>query len=236
MKYIYLIILYFIPFLAFAQNENKPVSIKTFPAVSELEIRTFDEKQLEDYKLLDDFQYEEAEYEQSEFSKAWDRFWGKLFSLLGKSVSNKWVNRIVSAIILLLLFRYIIRMKSQNLMVRSDEKSKHYVEELDIRMKESTIQDKLNSAKEEERWREAVRYSYLLVLKKLNEKDKIRWKEWKLSQDYLKELKDESLIEGFEKLTHIFNFAWYGERTLDNFQFEEFEKSYREFMSKSELS
>lgn len=222
-----------LPFLGLTQNEVDQASIKVFPADPKMEIRTFDQEKLDEYKLQSDFQYEEADYEQSEFSKAWDRFWRKIFSFFNGSLDNKWLNRIISLIILFFVLRYVIKMNSQNLVDRTDEKMSRYVEELDIRMKESTIKDKLEKAKGNSKWRDAVRYSYLLTLKKLNEEDKIRWKEWKLSSDYLEELKEPELISGFTDLTNMFNFTWYGERKLSEDQYLEFEGKFTNFMNQS---
>lgn len=61
-----------------------------------------------------------------------------------------------------------------------------------------------------ENYRLAVRYYYLLVLQQLSETGYIDYQFPKTDQEYLAEIKQESLKKQFEQITRIYDFIWYG--------------------------
>jgi hypothetical protein len=82
-------------------------------------------------------------------------------------------------------------------------------------------------------YRFAVRYLYLKLLKLLSTKELIIWEINKTNTDYAKELKGTSFYQGFNHLTYIFDYVWYGEFEPDQTDFEKYRSEYESVFSKA---
>ncbi len=60
-------------------------------------------------------------------------------------------------------------------------------------------------------FRSAIRYQFLLILKKLTDQNAISWHPEKTNQDYIAELQNQNLKNDFRELARIFEYIWYGE-------------------------
>jgi hypothetical protein len=60
-----------------------------------------------------------------------------------------------------------------------------------------------------------VRLHYLRALKKMADRGLIDWQPFKTNDDYVHELTDESLRFAFNRLSLVFDYAWYGEFAID---------------------
>mgnify|MGYP003583489885 CR=1 FL=1 len=90
--------------------------------------------------------------------------------------------------------------------------------------------DKLISeAIESRNYRLAVRLFYLKTLKELNNRSLITWKPEKTNHNYITELSAMHLKEGFQQMTHQFEFVWYGEFDLAENDFNSIRQSYLSF-------
>ncbi|MGB5944142.1 MAG: DUF4129 domain-containing protein [Leeuwenhoekiella sp.] len=81
------------------------------------------------------------------------------------------------------------------------------------------IQQLIDEALAQKNYRLAVRYSYLLILQKLSQKEIINWQVQKTNHDYVYEIKDDSLKTQFAKVTRIYDFIWYGNFEVDDSAF-----------------
>jgi hypothetical protein len=79
----------------------------------------------------------------------------------------------------------------------------------------------LQKAIEASDYRLAVRFWFLKTLQNLHHEQIIQWKEQKTNTDYIYEIKDQNLKKEFTGLSRIFDFAWYGEQTIENKSFIE---------------
>lgn len=70
----------------------------------------------------------------------------------------------------------------------------------------SLIEDALNN----KQYRLAIRYHYLFVLKQLTDAEQIDYKFDKTNTDYLNEITNKNLKNGFTNITRIYDFIWYG--------------------------
>ncbi len=68
-------------------------------------------------------------------------------------------------------------------------------------------------------YRLAVRYSYLNVLKQLEEKEIISWEQQKTNKDYIQEISEKNIKNSFEKLTRLYDFVWYGKFQINHIEF-----------------
>ena len=87
-----------------------------------------------------------------------------------------------------------------------------YVEE-DIKQVnfDKLIADALN----QKNYRLATRYMYLKSLKLLANKNIIEWHFEKTNSDYINEIKDSKLKSIFKRISHIYEYIWYGEFPID---------------------
>lgn len=69
----------------------------------------------------------------------------------------------------------------------------------------------INKALEENNYRIAIRYSYLLLLQQLHQKGLIQWEKQKSNFDYLLATKKQSFYNEFCDITQVYESAWYGE-------------------------
>jgi len=81
------------------------------------------------------------------------------------------------------------------------------------------INNLLDSALKEKDYRLAIRYQFLLTLQKLSKNDIIEWHFDKTNSDYLTEIKQPQLQNGFKKITYLYDYIWYGEQTIDDIKY-----------------
>ncbi|MGO1584557.1 MAG: DUF4129 domain-containing protein, partial [Mesonia sp.] len=72
----------------------------------------------------------------------------------------------------------------------------------------------------------AVRYYYLLILRELKDNQFIAYEQEKTNEDYLKEIKSSQLSSPFEKLTHLYDFVWYGNFSINSQQYKTAEEDF----------
>jgi len=78
------------------------------------------------------------------------------------------------------------------------------------------INNLLKEALNNKDYRLAIRYQFLLTLQKLSKNDIIEWHFDKTNSDYLTEIKQPQLKQGFKKITYLYDYIWYGEQTIDD--------------------
>ena len=81
-------------------------------------------------------------------------------------------------------------------------------------------------------FRKATRYYYLLLLKKMNEKELIAYDKDKTNSEYVFELQKTELRKHFSYLLYIYDYVWYGEFQVDATNFSTIENEYQSFFKK----
>jgi hypothetical protein len=71
-------------------------------------------------------------------------------------------------------------------------------------------------------YRLAIRWCFLKSLQLLNQKKQIAWQPYKTNVDYEYELKNSDLRERFSKLSHVFEYVWYGELATNEATFNKY--------------
>ncbi|WP_452219618.1 hypothetical protein [Lacinutrix salivirga] len=82
------------------------------------------------------------------------------------------------------------------------------------------IKSLIASAENNNDYRLATRYYYLLVLKSLSVKNHIKFEDDKTNADYLLELTEKPFSKKFEYISYLYNYIWYGEFPLDSSQYD----------------
>ena len=228
MRYLYLIILCFgFNLLTFAQEDKRP----DYYDDSTIEKKTISKKDLETYKSDDDFDYTETKKEESILDKflRWLRnilrqFWEAIFGVGTASGFLYFVFRILPYILLgvliYLLVRFFLKVNSNNLITKNQQKGQIAFSEEEQIIKNEDINALIDEAVSQKNYRLAVRYYYLLSLKNLSERHIIEWQPQKTNEDYIKELNQSNYQLDFENITRIYDYVWYGEFNVDAFKFE----------------
>ncbi|OAB77366.1 hypothetical protein [Cochleicola gelatinilyticus] len=75
-------------------------------------------------------------------------------------------------------------------------------------------------------YRLAIRYMYLRSLKQLSLHNIIHWHFDKTNSDYYQEIENETLKNSFKRVSHVYDYVWYGEFEIDKSRFHVVEKDF----------
>ncbi|AUP78139.1 hypothetical protein [Flavivirga eckloniae] len=73
----------------------------------------------------------------------------------------------------------------------------------------------IKNAENENNYRLAIRYYYLLVLKTLSIKKHIKFEDDKTNSEYLNEISEKPFSKAFEYASYLYNYIWYGKFALN---------------------
>lgn len=110
---------------------------------------------------------------------------------------------------------------------KNDEKLIH---EDDENISDTDYEALLTRAIQHSNYRLATRYYYLSSLKKLSQKELIKYDKDKTNTEYQFELKNKELRTKFSYLAYIYDYVWYGEFPVDQVQFNIIENNYKSFI------
>lgn len=198
---------------------------------STLEKQEITEDDLEAYKADKDFNYTEVEPEENFLDKAYrwlqnilNKFWEAIFGVGTASGFLYFVFKILPylllAFLLFLLIRFFLKVNSNNLIAKSRKQGSILFTEEEQIIKNEDIPALINEAIQQNNYRLAIRYYYLLSLKYLTETDHISWQPQKTNEDYINEINKELLKADFKNITRIYDYVWYGEFNIDVAKFE----------------
>ena len=132
--------------------------------------------------------------------------------------------------IVILIVKYIIDKEGDFSFRRSPDKK---IGTLDLiseeNIEEFDLEQLLSKALNDNDYRLATRFHYLLVLKKLSELNLIKLDKNKTNSDYLFEIKNENSRDQFSKISYIYNHVWYGEFSLSPNQFDQVATIFQQF-------
>ncbi len=185
-------------------------------------LRKFDKSKLDTYSKKTDFIYDDAP---APNLSLWDRFWLWVWDLIGKTLNNKVAGGLVKylAIVVLvgLVVFLVLKIIGADLKIFSRQSQKVEVPytESDDNIHEINFNDQIEKAVATANYRLAVRLLYLRTLKKLSDRSLIHWLPEKTNQTYISEINDPDKKKEFSKLTHQFEYVWYGEFFIDKENF-----------------
>lgn len=188
-------------------------------------------EKIETYKNDDAFHYvdpaEEANWQtlfKQWLSNIWNSFW---HWLLGDSQGSgfwSFVIHILPYLILAGLIGFIIWLffklnPGARLLQTKEEPAIFFTEEEEI-IKTKDIQKLIDKALKNNNYRLAVRFYYLLILKRLTEAELIEYEFDKTNSDYFSEITSETINTGFRKATNLYDYIWYGNFTVTEADFK----------------
>ncbi|MCU0449658.1 MAG: DUF4129 domain-containing protein [Bernardetiaceae bacterium] len=186
---------------------------------SRVEARQFDSGQLKEYATDSDFQYDrDLGQDASLMARVlnWlNRGINELFSA-GVGEVLKWLMYVVAGVTLVYaLVRLFGLDLPLNLNFKNQKPKDMALGVLDENIHAIDFDKQIAAALAKADYRLAVRLHYLRALKKMTDRGLIDWQPFKTNDDYVHELADENLRFGFNRLTLVFDYAWYGEFALD---------------------
>lgn len=191
--------------------------------------RSFDENINDKYSNDKDFQYKEYEAPKPKEKSNLDlSAIGAIVVFLGQ-VLPWFIGAIVLYIILKTVFDLDVNFWKKKSNTKKVAKKLIY-EDDDIH--EVDLHKFLKESLENQNYRLAVRYYYLLILRGLSSKKMIDYHKDKTNAEYLFEIKEEKLRTQFSTLSYIYTYVWYGEFLVDEISFKKAEKQYQSFLTK----
>jgi hypothetical protein len=226
--------------IVFSQEKIVDVQIDTLKIVQ----KNFDKEVLDAYKKEAVFNYEIQKREKNIFERAWSwlgRVFIKalswIFEDIGPAVGLfKAVLQVVPYLILgLLLFfilKFFLKINSKTSFEGNEINPSIFAADEEDLLRHSNIEELITEAIEKNELRLAIRFYYLLVLQKLTEKELIVWQQEKTNEEYVKEVKKASIKEDFKETTHLYDFVWYGNFSMNNTEFLKAEQLFKSLTKK----
>lgn len=88
----------------------------------------------------------------------------------------------------------------------------------------------IKHAENDDDYRLAIRYYYLLVLKTLSLKNHIKFEDDKTNNEYLNEVSDKSFSKDFAYTSYLYNYIWYGEFPLTSDKYNKAKNNFSSFL------
>lgn len=210
-------------------EENQSQSI-IFDQDSTLVPLKFDEKILDDYSKDPHFDYSDKETEENWWTQfktwlfnSWNQFWRWLF---GDYESNSFLVFLLKALPYLIIFgilAFIIwlfyRLNPGARLFKSKIHPEVFYSNEEKIIKSDNIDKLIEDALTNQDLRLAIRFYYLKSIKQLNESEFIEYQFDKTNADYIDEIKNYQLKSIFQKLTYLYEYIWYGNFVVSNYDF-----------------
>ncbi len=221
------IILFFSFFDVSAQKVSKEVAIDTTRIVE----KKFEETNIKDYRNDNDFVYDVVDEGPSVFEQIYDwidRVLRKMLSWVFDDVEApvgfllsllKILPYIIAAFVLYLIINFFLKVNARNIINGKRNKEIVHLKDDEELLSSKDLPRLIALAINEENYRLAIRYQYLLVLQQLSEKEIIIWEQQKTNEDYNKEVHHKNIHTEFEEITRFYDFVWYGNFEINKLEY-----------------
>lgn len=242
-------LLFFILFISpevFSQDSlsvetKQTVQYDTQDSVSPLQ---FDSEKIETYKNDKEFNYTEQKAEEvswwEEFKtwlrNLWNSFWSWLLKDLKYNNFFSFLLHILPYLIILGIIIFVIwllyKLNPGAIVFKSKEKPEVFFSEEEEIIRSKDIEKLIQKALQDKDYRLAVRYYYLLILKKLTQAELIEYEFDKTNSDYITEIASEAINFPFKKVTNIYDYIWYGNFSVTEIDYQKAQKTFKELEHK----
>jgi hypothetical protein len=225
LKNLFLLILFhFAALCSFAQGvEDSIVSIDTS---SVLTMHQLDDNHAKKYSG-EEFNYATKTGESQNLLARFINWIGKgLYSIFGVELSPQLLQAIeylIYFLLVMLAIYLIVKVlinENFNSIFNKKAKSFHDINLTEEHIETLDVNHLLRVALENTDYRLAIRYQFLITLQKLSKNDIIQWHFDKTNSDYLIEIAQPTIQQGFKKIAYLYDHIWYGEQTIDIFKYE----------------
>jgi len=197
----------------------------------------FNKDKIEKFKSDKDFDYTEAENADNWWSR-FKRWISELLNSLFQWLFGDWqpngfwsfIINILPYLIIGLIIGFIIwlfyKLNPGARLLKSQQKPDVFFTEEEEIIKTKDIKKLIKKALNNQDYRLAVRYYYLLILKKLREAELINYEFDKTNTDYFSEISSEAMRLQFKKATILYDYIWYGSFAVTETDFQKAERTF----------
>ncbi len=240
-------VLLFLFFLNVALGNASPILQDTVPPKVEKKIQydetenlnppIFSKETIENYKKEKAFDYSEKPVTENWWTQfknwlweLWLKFW---HWLVGDFEAGGFISFLVHVLPYLIIFAILVfviwlfyKLNPGATFFKSKEKPAVFFSEEEEIIKSKNIKKLIEKALAKKDFRLAVRYYYLLVLKKLTDAELIHYEFDKTNSDYFSEITSEKINTGFRKVTVLYDYIWYGSFAVTEEDFLKAQKTF----------
>lgn len=183
-----------------------------------------------------DFEYDE---EKLQYATWWSRFSRKVQDFFSKIFSNStywkfedivYYFLVIIGLAALIFIIYKLVLSGHSPRFKEDKKEEESEADwIRKNIREIDIRPFLQKALKENDFNTAIRFLFLINLKKLIDTEKINWNEQKTNHDFVLELQDSNLEKGFKETLKIYDYAWFGDFAINEKQFAEYQQLFEQF-------
>lgn len=206
-------------------NTYQETKVK-YDQMEDINPMSFEEKRIDELKNNSDFDYTEIMEEEANWwtqfknwvSRVWHKFWAWVFGDIPTSGFWAVAFKFFPYVILIGVIAFVIWLfyklnPGARILKTRDIPEVFFSEEEEI-INAKDIKNLIHKAFVEQNYRLAIRYYYLLILKKLGDAKLIEYEFDKTNTDYISEIKTETIYKDFKKATTIYDYIWYGNFSL----------------------
>ncbi|MDT0689050.1 DUF4129 domain-containing protein [Salegentibacter sp. F188] len=233
----------------FPQAEGTTDSIAEikYDRTEDLKLITFNKAEIETYKSQEEFDYLDRIENDSWWTRfkryinlKYEQFTNWLFGEYTPGGFLQFIITIFPYLILVLVlgfvFWLITRLDPGSSLLNSPAEPEVFLSEEEEIIQSKDISRLIDEAIANKQYRLAVRYYYLLNLKRLDETGIISYQLQKTNEDYSGEIQKESVKQQFRKITRLYDFIWYGDFKVSETDFRLAEKGFLQMNSVLENS
>jgi len=190
----------------------------------------------------DDFNYDISKPKES----IWQKIKKKLAEIIAKIFSGKKGNnteylflmflRVLAIIaiggLLYIIVRYIMERQGTWILSKKGKTLNPEAQTITENIHELDLPALIRKYEESGKYRYAIRYHFLLLLKKMTDKKIIQWDPEKTNGEYLRKIQGTTLYPEYRKLFYIFDHIWYGERNISQSEYEKYKQNFQQIFDK----
>ena len=227
---------------ALAQEDSIQLPKIEYDRTQNLQPVSFNKEQIKDYKNDSNFDYSDVKAKDSWWLKfkrwignLWNKFWRWL---LGDFEANSFLAFLIKNLPYVILFLIIcfivylfIKINPAGQKIIGKDSPKVFLSAEEKIIYAEDIDKLIQKALENKQYRLAVRYSYLLILRKLKDRKIIDYQFQKTNHDYFTEIESKTLNQSFQKITKVYDFVWYGDFPITYDEYKLAEKEFANFQN-----
>ena len=137
---------------------------------------------------------------------------------------------LVILLVIYLIVRIILEKEIRWIFKRNKEEYQNLNFDIGENIREVDFNSMISEAVSNKDYRSAIRYYYLLLLKKLDQFEVIDYDAQKTSFDYQLEVEGSKYASGFSKATYYYTYIWYGEFSIDEVEYEQTSSVYEKLL------
>lgn len=219
----FLLLVCFAQFKVFAQDSivEQPKKEILYDTSENLNQPNFSKEIIGEYKKDSAFDYTEKPVSENWWSQftnwiweLWVKFWQWLAGDFEAGGFISFLVHVLPYVFLIAIIAFVIwlfyKLNPGATFFKSKEKPGVFFSEEEEIIKSKNIKKLIEKALANNDYRLAVRYYYLLILKKLTDAELINYEFDKTNSEYFTEISSDKLNSGFRKVTTLYDYIWYG--------------------------